>query len=148
MKLAVWYLQSSTLLRMIYVVGYFARVLATDHGANIVQNICLTEQSFLSKITTGYLWKFPFLEICMHLISNFTCKNAIFNPFHATGLFLYPLKKSENLRVSGVFRGYRERPVAWNRFKGSWIVTMKSLSVELTEVIVPKYSKKCVLKIF
>ena len=35
-----------------------------------------------------------------------------FNPFHATNLFLYPLKTSENLRFSDVFRGYRKRPVA------------------------------------
>ena len=33
------------------------------------------------------------------------------NPFHATGLFLYPLKTSENQRFSDVFRGYRTRPV-------------------------------------
>ena len=36
----------------------------------------------------------------------------LFNPFHATGLFLYPLKTSENQRFSDVFRGYRKRPVA------------------------------------
>ena len=34
------------------------------------------------------------------------------NPFHATGLFLYPLKTSENHRFSDVFRGYQKRPVA------------------------------------
>ena len=33
------------------------------------------------------------------------------NPFHATGVFLYPLKTSENGRSSDVFRGYRKRPV-------------------------------------
>ena len=32
-------------------------------------------------------------------------------PSHATGLFLFPLKKS---RFSDVFRGYRKRTVAWN----------------------------------
>ena len=37
----------------------------------------------------------------------------LFNPFHAIGLFLYPLKTSENLRFFDVFRGYRKRPVAW-----------------------------------
>ena len=36
------------------------------------------------------------------------------NPFHATGVFLYPLKTSENGRSSDVFRGYRKRPVALN----------------------------------
>ena len=35
------------------------------------------------------------------------------NSFHATGLFLYPLKTSENL--FDVCRGYRKRPVPWNR---------------------------------
>ena len=33
-------------------------------------------------------------------------------PYHATGLFLNPHKISENLCVSGVFRGYRKTPVA------------------------------------
>ena len=37
------------------------------------------------------------------------------NPFHATGLFLYPLKTSENLWFFDVSRGYRKKPVAWNR---------------------------------
>ena len=36
------------------------------------------------------------------------------NPFHATGLFLYPLKTSESHRFSDVFRGYRKRPVKRN----------------------------------
>ena len=38
----------------------------------------------------------------------------LFNPFYATGLFLYPLKASENLWFSDVFKKYRKRPVAWN----------------------------------
>ena len=33
-----------------------------------------------------------------------------FNPFYATGLFLYPLKTSENQKFSDVFMGYRKRP--------------------------------------
>ena len=36
----------------------------------------------------------------------------IFNPFHATGVFLYPLKTSENQRFSDVSSGYREKSVA------------------------------------
>ena len=39
------------------------------------------------------------------------------NPFHGTGLFLCPLKTSENQRFSDVFKGYRKRPVVWNRLK-------------------------------
>ena len=38
----------------------------------------------------------------------------MFNPFHVTGLFLYPRKISENLWFPDVFRGYRKRPVARN----------------------------------
>ena len=41
------------------------------------------------------------------------------NPFHATGLFRYPLKTSENQRSSDVFRWYRKRLVAWNGLKRS-----------------------------
>ena len=33
------------------------------------------------------------------------------NPFNATGLFLYPLKTSENLLFSDVFREYRKGPL-------------------------------------
>ena len=36
------------------------------------------------------------------------------NPFHATGLFLHPLKISENQSFSDVFRGYRNRSAAQN----------------------------------
>ena len=38
----------------------------------------------------------------------------VFNPFHATDLFWCPLKTSENLWFSDVFRGYQKRSVAWN----------------------------------
>ena len=38
------------------------------------------------------------------------------NPFHATGLILYPLKALQNLRFFYVFRGYRKRPVARSGF--------------------------------
>ena len=55
-----------------------SRILATDKEANFVQNRCLTEQSFLNIITTGCLWNIFFLEVCIHLIANFTCKDIIF----------------------------------------------------------------------
>ena len=42
----------------------------------------------------GYLWYFLILV----------------NPFHATGLFLYPLK-TENLYFFHIFRGYKKRLV-------------------------------------
>ena len=34
--------------------------------------------------------------------------------YYATGLFLYPLKTSEDWRISDVYKGNRKRPVAWN----------------------------------
>ena len=36
-----------------------------------------------------------------------TLKVSIVNPFSTSTLLLYPLKTSENLRFSDVFRGYR-----------------------------------------
>ena len=37
--------------------------------------------------------------------------NGWINSFHATGLFLYPLKTLENQRFFDVFREYRKRAV-------------------------------------
>ena len=45
------------------------------------------------------------------------------NPFPALSLFLYPLKTSENLWFSGVFRGYKKKPVALNGLTGSVLLT-------------------------
>ena len=50
------------------------------------------------------------------------------NPFFATGLFLYPLKISENLWIADVFRGYRKIPVPWTELKSPqncWKVNVK-----------------------
>ena len=47
----------------------------------------------------------------------FCRKTLTFNSSHATGLFLYLLKTSENQSVSDVFRGYRKKPVAENGLK-------------------------------
>ena len=52
----------------------------------------------------------------------------LINPFHVTGLFLYPLKTSENQRFSYNFRGYRKRPVEWNRLTGCLLKNMRSNS--------------------
>ena len=46
--------------------------------------------------------------IFTYTISNLTCHITIY-PFHATGLFLYPVNISENLSFSDVFKGYRKR---------------------------------------
>ena len=65
------------------------------------------------------------LRIWSHLLNKCLIENFIFsavysliiiqpllNPFHATGLFLYHLKTSENQRFSDIFWEYRKRPMA------------------------------------
>ena len=50
------------------------------------------------------------------------------NPFHANDLFWCPLKTSENLWFSNVFRGYQKRSVTWNGLKfnlTNWSNTLK-----------------------
>ena len=68
----------------------FLIILVTDKETNIVENICLTKQPFLNKITTGYLWNFSFLEVCMYLIAYFTCKDTVFERISGScyGIFL------------------------------------------------------------
>ena len=51
--------------------------------------------------------------------------------FHATGLLLYPLKTSENLWFSDVFRGYRKGPVTWNGLN-QYIFSYSSLQSHTT----------------
>ena len=41
-------------------------------------------------------------------------QNIWYNPFHATCLFLDPLKRSGRLWFSNIFRACRKRPVAQN----------------------------------
>ena len=48
------------------------------------------------------------------------------NPFHATDLFWYPLKTSENQRFSDIFRGYQKRSVVLNRLRSC------NISLEIT----------------
>ena len=68
----------------------FSRTLATNKGTNMVKNTCITEQPLLSKITTDRLWSFSCLEVCMHLISNFTYNHKIFERLSSScyGIFL------------------------------------------------------------
>ena len=48
------------------------------------------------------------------------------NPFHATDLFWYPLKTSENQRFSDIFKGYQKRSVVLNRLRSC------NISLEIT----------------
>ena len=52
-------------------------------------------------------------------VESTAASNHRVNLFHASGLYPYPLKISENWRFCDVFSGYRKRPVAWNRLKTS-----------------------------
>ena len=54
------------------------------------------------------------------------------NSFHATDPFWYPLKTSENLWFSYVFKRYQKTPVAWNGLKIHW-----------RPLTILKTSKKC-----
>ena len=53
---------------------------------------------------------FEALQVCVKNFGPF-----FFNPFHANGPFLYPLKTLENLWFCDVFRGYRNDEIlTWN----------------------------------
>ena len=40
-----------------------------------------------------------------------------FNPFHTNSPFLYPVKTSESLWISDIFRGYKNGTLEWNGLK-------------------------------
>ena len=89
----------------------------SDNSSAISQRIvwvCLT-------ILWGCHWKGQNLiqSLITRKINRFQYGRIIgLNPFHATGLFLYPLRKSKNYRFSVVSRGYGMRPFAYNRLNG------------------------------
>ena len=102
----------------------FSRILATDKETNIVQNICLTEQSFLNKITTGCLWNFFFLEVSMHLIAHFTCKDTSFERILGSryGIFLNWTYRSHRIYKKSVFEILEElirKHPQWNTASGN-----------------------------
>ena len=54
------------------------------------------------------------------------------NPFHAIGLFLYPLETLKNLWFPDVFRGYKKRPMVWNGLNFNNITSLISWNVLTT----------------
>ena len=74
------------------------------------------------KFTGKHLWWSVFLNKVSRFRPAFLFKSIVFfftmqqlfDPFHATDLFWYPLKASENLWFSDVFMGYQKRSVVWN----------------------------------
>ena len=86
----------------------FSRILVTDKDTNIVENICLTEQSFLNKITTGCLLNFSFLEVCMHLTANFICNDTIFERIFISDFSIWILVFSMlNLHFSVNYKAFQ-----------------------------------------
>ena len=61
-----------------------------------------------------YIWLYQGFNHEQQLFMVFANTPVLINPFHVSGLFLYPLKTSENLWFSDVFKDYRKRPDAWN----------------------------------
>ena len=55
--------------------------------------------------------------------------NVIFNPFHATGFFLRPLKLSEYETFSDVFKGCRKKLVVENGLKKIFVKKLIELIV-------------------
>ena len=81
------------------------------------QSIKLTTQSWSSKIvkaqTEFFKIRQPTLSVDKTFMQQLVPHEGL-NPFHATALFLYPLKTMENQRFSDVFREHRKKPAAWN----------------------------------
>ena len=70
------------------------------------------------------------IRIKQHLGDIWSWIHEKVNPFHATDLFSYPLKTSENQRFSDVFRGYQKRSVAWNGLSNNEAELKKSVAYE------------------
>ena len=84
------------------------RHLTTNKETCIVQSICLTEQSFLNKITTGCLLNFSFIEVCMHLIANFICNDTIFERIFISDFSIWILVFSMlNLHFSVNYKAFQ-----------------------------------------
>ena len=76
-----------------------------------------------------------------------------FKPFHAAGIFLYPLETLENQRFSDVVRGYRKRPVARN---GSYQTKILSTIIPIVlwdflmfyQILLSPQVKRCAIIIY
>ena len=71
----------------------------------------------------------PYLQPCHTSLMELFCE--IDQQLHATVLFRYALKTSENQRISDVFRGYRKRPVVWNRLS-RWLFFPKNNIIDVS----------------
>ena len=142
----------------------FLRVLATDKRTNIVQDICLTEQPFFSKITSGCLWNFSFLEVWLHLIGHTAWKVSEFRvisgqcfpvfwlnmDIYCVNLGIQSEYRKKRARNNFVFGHFSRSVILDTRvqsLKESQVATMKSFSIELIKTIIHKCFKKWVFEI-
>ena len=87
--------------------NYFERVfqeLWLQIKEQILYRKCLTEQTFLSKSTIGCLWNFCFLEVCVNLVSNFTCKIQFLKESRAESYSIELTGAMEMCSKIGVFK--------------------------------------------
>ena len=61
----------------------------------------------------------------------------LLHQIHVTDLFPYPLKTSENQRLSDFSSGYKKRPIAWNGFRSSHL---EACNFSKKEILVQVFS--------
>ena len=92
---------------------------------NLTQDVWRKNSSFLPKLNkTEYkehinFHNFNVFTTDFHtrvVLNAATLRRIQIDPFDGTDLFLYPLKTSEKLQFSDVFRRYRKRSVPWKTF--------------------------------
>ena len=81
----------------------------------------------LHKITSGSLRNLSFLEVCMHLNANFTCKNTIFERILSTsyGIFL-----------KWTYRGHRAQLFQRKVFSKNWRNLQENIHNEIQHQII------------
>ena len=129
-----------------------------NFSENLQESTCAKVSFLINSLLKKRLWhrcfsvdfaKFlrtPFLQNtsggCFWMKQKF--KNPFWlTPFHATGFFLYPLKSSENLWFSDVFRGCRKRPMEWNGIK-SYLNFTKLVHFKLVQVVILHFGNKTI----
>ena len=91
--------------KSIFLIEHFQWLVPENDFLNILQNTVSRILIYIFKFAVGF---FP-------LRGGENERTFLINPFHATSLLRYPLKTWKNQRFSDAFRGYRKRPVAWNK---------------------------------
>ena len=85
-----------------------------NNTVNCVMLIIMNGVIIIQNTENSPVWHLKLLNIPS--LSHSVTHAVTVNPFHLACVLLYSLKTSENHSFSDVFRGYRKRPVARNRF--------------------------------